>query len=186
MQVTSHDAKTRLSKLIAAAERGEEVAIARRDKPVVRLALVPDFHGDARVSENAVAVIDGNLPVSPSTASSWGIAILLANNGFDFETDDDWHQIYPEDFARVWWAFRDPSAPAKSKLKFELGRSDHSRCCGVQCGIPNLCAAECSASWVTACRETPCSSAALRQSSYSGVARSPPLGRWAILTWIGP
>jgi prevent-host-death family protein len=37
MQVTIHEAKTQLSKLIAAAERGEVVIIARRDKPVVRI-----------------------------------------------------------------------------------------------------------------------------------------------------
>ncbi|MCH7226341.1 type II toxin-antitoxin system Phd/YefM family antitoxin [Haloferula sp. A504] len=37
MQVTIHEAKTHLSKLISAVERGEEVIIARRDKPVVRL-----------------------------------------------------------------------------------------------------------------------------------------------------
>ncbi len=39
MQVTIHEAKTHLSKLIAAVERGEEVIIARRDKPVARLVL---------------------------------------------------------------------------------------------------------------------------------------------------
>jgi len=37
MQFTIHQAKTQLSKLIAAAERGEEVIIARRDKRVVRI-----------------------------------------------------------------------------------------------------------------------------------------------------
>lgn len=37
MIVTIHEAKTQLSKLIAAVEAGEEVIIARRDKPVVRL-----------------------------------------------------------------------------------------------------------------------------------------------------
>jgi len=37
MQVTIHEAKTHLSRLIAAVERGEEVVIARREKPVVRL-----------------------------------------------------------------------------------------------------------------------------------------------------
>ncbi len=36
MQVTIQEAKTHLSRLIAAVERGEEVVIARRDKPVVR------------------------------------------------------------------------------------------------------------------------------------------------------
>ena len=35
--VTVHYAKTHLSKLIAAAERGEEVVIPRRDKPAVRI-----------------------------------------------------------------------------------------------------------------------------------------------------
>lgn len=42
MQVTIHEAKTQLSRLIAAVERGEEVVIARRDKPVARL--VPAIH----------------------------------------------------------------------------------------------------------------------------------------------
>ena len=39
MQVTIHEAKTHLSRLIAAVERGEVVVIARRDKPVVRLVI---------------------------------------------------------------------------------------------------------------------------------------------------
>jgi prevent-host-death family protein len=38
--VTVHEAKTHLSKLIAAAERGEEIVIARGDKPAVRLVPV--------------------------------------------------------------------------------------------------------------------------------------------------
>lgn len=42
--VTVHQAKTHLSKLIAAAERGEEVVIARGDKPAVRLVpFTPEF-----------------------------------------------------------------------------------------------------------------------------------------------
>ena len=42
--VTVHQAKTHLSKLIAAAERGEEVVIARGDKPAVRLVpFAPEF-----------------------------------------------------------------------------------------------------------------------------------------------
>jgi len=40
MQVTIHEAKTHLSRLIAAVERGEEVVIARRDTPVARLVAV--------------------------------------------------------------------------------------------------------------------------------------------------
>lgn len=38
--VTVHHAKTHLSKLIAAAERGEEVVIARGNKPAVRLSAI--------------------------------------------------------------------------------------------------------------------------------------------------
>jgi prevent-host-death family protein len=37
MRVTVHQAKTQLSKLIAAAEAGEEVVISRGDTPVVKL-----------------------------------------------------------------------------------------------------------------------------------------------------
>jgi antitoxin (DNA-binding transcriptional repressor) of toxin-antitoxin stability system len=39
MIVKVHQAKSQLSKLIAAVEAGEEVVIARGDKPVVRLVL---------------------------------------------------------------------------------------------------------------------------------------------------
>lgn len=49
MQVSIHEAKTQLSKLIAAAERGEEVIIARRDKPVVRLNAVEEYSGKSRI-----------------------------------------------------------------------------------------------------------------------------------------
>lgn len=39
-----HDAKTKLSELVAAAERGEEVVIARNGTPAVRLvAIVPEY-----------------------------------------------------------------------------------------------------------------------------------------------
>ena len=40
MEVNIHNAKTNLSKLIAAAESGEEVIIARAGKPAVKLVLV--------------------------------------------------------------------------------------------------------------------------------------------------
>ncbi len=49
MQVTIHAAKTQLSKLIAAAERGEEVIIARRNKPVVRLIMMEKYPGNTRI-----------------------------------------------------------------------------------------------------------------------------------------
>jgi prevent-host-death family protein len=38
--VNSHDAKTHLSELIAAAERGEDVVICRANRPVARLVSV--------------------------------------------------------------------------------------------------------------------------------------------------
>jgi antitoxin (DNA-binding transcriptional repressor) of toxin-antitoxin stability system len=40
-KVTIHVAKTQLSKLIEAALTGEEVVIAKGDKPVVRLVAIP-------------------------------------------------------------------------------------------------------------------------------------------------
>jgi prevent-host-death family protein len=40
MQVNMHDAKTRLSELVAAAESGDEVIIARGGTPAVRLVPV--------------------------------------------------------------------------------------------------------------------------------------------------
>ena len=40
MLVNVHDAKSQLSKLIAAAEAGDDVVIARKGKPAVRLVLV--------------------------------------------------------------------------------------------------------------------------------------------------
>ena len=40
MLVNIHDAKSRLSKLIAAAEAGDDVVIARNGKPAVRLVPV--------------------------------------------------------------------------------------------------------------------------------------------------
>jgi prevent-host-death family protein len=47
MQVTVHAAKTNLSKLIEAALAGEEVVIAKGQKPVVRL--VPIAHAKFRI-----------------------------------------------------------------------------------------------------------------------------------------
>jgi prevent-host-death family protein len=60
-QVNIHHAKTHLSELIAAAERGEEVVIARANRPALRLvpvsaqktARTPGLHrGAMRMSED--------------------------------------------------------------------------------------------------------------------------------------
>ncbi len=44
-----HEAKTRLSELVAAAERGEEVIIARNGRPAVRLMAVVEEHPPVRL-----------------------------------------------------------------------------------------------------------------------------------------
>jgi len=49
MQVSIHQAKTQLSKLIAVAERSEEIIIARRDKPVARLSMIEEYSGKFRI-----------------------------------------------------------------------------------------------------------------------------------------
>lgn len=59
-QVNMHEAKTRLSELVAAAERGEEVIIARADKPVVRL--VPVGRGTA---PRRLGWLAGQLRIAP-------------------------------------------------------------------------------------------------------------------------
>jgi prevent-host-death family protein len=49
MQVNMHEAKTRLSELVAAAERGEEILIARNGKPAARLVAVVTQHPPVRL-----------------------------------------------------------------------------------------------------------------------------------------
>lgn len=49
MLVNMHDAKTRLSELVAAAEAGEDVVIARRGAPAVRLTPVRDHHAPVQL-----------------------------------------------------------------------------------------------------------------------------------------
>jgi prevent-host-death family protein len=49
MQVNMHDAKTRLSELVAAAESGEDVVIARGGTPAVRLVAVTSEHRPVRL-----------------------------------------------------------------------------------------------------------------------------------------
>jgi prevent-host-death family protein len=49
MQVNMHDAKSRLSELVAAAESGEEVIIARGGTPAVRLVAVDLTYSPVRL-----------------------------------------------------------------------------------------------------------------------------------------
>lgn len=71
---TVHDAKTNLSKLIERAEAGEEVIIARRDAPAVRL--VPVTSGPRKRSFGAYAseaTIDDRFfePLPPKELDAW-------------------------------------------------------------------------------------------------------------------
>ena len=49
MKVTIHEAKTHLSKLIRNALAGEEVIIAKGDKPLVKLAVIPELRKQRRI-----------------------------------------------------------------------------------------------------------------------------------------
>jgi prevent-host-death family protein len=54
MRVNIHDAKTNLSRLVAAAEAGEDVVIARAGRPVARLVpyteIAPRVPGNLRIT----------------------------------------------------------------------------------------------------------------------------------------
>ncbi|WP_287105013.1 type II toxin-antitoxin system prevent-host-death family antitoxin [Brevundimonas sp.] len=75
--VTVHYAKTHLSKLIAAAERGEEVVIARGDKPAVRLT-----------------PLEPTLPAPPARR----FGALREEGGFD----ESFFDPLPEEELRLW------------------------------------------------------------------------------------
>lgn len=49
MQVTIHEAKTHLSRLIERVANGEEVIIAKRDKPIARLCPLVSPAGGSRI-----------------------------------------------------------------------------------------------------------------------------------------
>jgi len=49
LQVNIHEAKTQLSKLIQAALDGKQVVIARGNKPVVRLEVLPEARTGRRI-----------------------------------------------------------------------------------------------------------------------------------------
>ncbi len=56
LQVNIHEAKTQLSKLIQAAVNGKQVIIARDNKPVVRLEVLPEARSQ-RIIGNAKGLI---------------------------------------------------------------------------------------------------------------------------------
>jgi prevent-host-death family protein len=80
MQVTIHEAKTHLSRLIAAVERGEEVIIARRDKPVARLTSTR-----TNFSERKLGFLKGK--IRPQI-----IEFLTENRELDCEIEKDFQE----------------------------------------------------------------------------------------------
>ena len=79
MEVNVHHAKTNLSKLISAAESGEEVIIARNGKPAVKLVVVDQ---PQRSRRNLLGSGIGKLWIGPdfdSPESSTELADLFEN-----------------------------------------------------------------------------------------------------------
>ncbi len=64
-QVNIHEAKTHFSELIAAVERGEEIIIARRGKPVARLKMAEGDEG-AQKPKPRFGLWKGKIKVDPS------------------------------------------------------------------------------------------------------------------------
>jgi prevent-host-death family protein len=60
MQVNMHDAKTKLSELVAAAERGEEIIIARNGAPAVRLVAITAQHPPVQLG-----LLEGEIELGP-------------------------------------------------------------------------------------------------------------------------
>src|ERR1700679_2410802 len=67
MEVNVHQAKTQLSKLIAAVEGGEEVIIARNGKPAVKLSITHKF----RTKDEAELDVCEACKSSPHDGVSW-------------------------------------------------------------------------------------------------------------------
>lgn len=61
-QVNIHEAKTQLSKLIQEAIEGQEVIIAKGNKPVVRLEVLPEARKTRRIGgvKNLIIKMDEN------------------------------------------------------------------------------------------------------------------------------
>lgn len=72
MQVTVRDAKTQLSKLIEAAQAGEEVVIARGAVPVARLVAIPPASFRLGLLEGRLGALPDFLaPLPPEDLEAW-------------------------------------------------------------------------------------------------------------------
>ena len=83
--VTVHEAKTNLSELLRRVEAGEEIIIARGDKPV---AILRDYKGDdiSCRRKAAFGLMQGKYPPAPD--SVW----------FDPLSDDDLEEMFGKEF----------------------------------------------------------------------------------------
>ena len=57
-QVTIHEAKTHLSKLIQRALQGEEIIIAKGNQPMVKLVVVPEMRQERRIGGAKDVILD--------------------------------------------------------------------------------------------------------------------------------
>ena len=99
MEVNIHQAKTNLSKLIAAAEDGEEVIIARNGKPAVKLVVVAP-------------------PVRKSRKHLLGSGIgklWVAEDAFSPETDLEIQKLFEGDPDDPLFTFETGSKPRRRK-----------------------------------------------------------------------
>ncbi len=85
MEVNVHHAKTHLSRLIAAAESGEEVIIARAGKPAVKLVLVVPPAKSSRKSLRGSGV-----------GKIW-----LVEDAFTPESDSEIQSMFDKEFERA-------------------------------------------------------------------------------------
>jgi antitoxin (DNA-binding transcriptional repressor) of toxin-antitoxin stability system len=99
MEVNIHHAKTNLSKLIAAAESGEEVIIARNGKPAVKLALVT-----AQVRKSRKHLLGAGI------GKLW-----MADDAFSPETDLEIQKLFEADDPLL--ENIQPGGPARRKRK---------------------------------------------------------------------
>ena len=58
LQVNIHEAKTQLSKLIQEALKGKEVIIAKGNKPIVRLDVLPGVRSHRRIGNAKGLILD--------------------------------------------------------------------------------------------------------------------------------
>jgi len=65
-KVNIYDAKTRLSRLVARAEAGEEIIIARAGRPAARLVPLPDTEVEFVAKRNSVQIVKAAHPARPT------------------------------------------------------------------------------------------------------------------------